>query len=36
MSSSLQLGLFTTEAEADPMTALVPDEVDIYILNLSG
>ncbi|MFF5188665.1 phosphoadenosine phosphosulfate reductase [Streptomyces sp. NPDC000345] len=36
MSSSLQLGLFPTEAGADPMADLVPDEVDIYILNLSG
>ncbi|MGW2103719.1 phosphoadenosine phosphosulfate reductase [Streptomyces olivaceoviridis] len=36
MSSSLQLGLFPAEQEANPTADLVPDEVDIYILNLSG
>ncbi|MFE7766168.1 hypothetical protein [Streptomyces sp. NPDC057438] len=36
MSRDLQLGLFPTEPVADLMPDLVPDEVDIYILNLSG
>ncbi|MFG2961399.1 phosphoadenosine phosphosulfate reductase [Streptomyces sp. NPDC048291] len=36
MSGSLQLGLFPDEHEAARVPDLVPDEVDIYILNLSG
>ncbi|MDH6502440.1 phosphoadenosine phosphosulfate reductase [Streptomyces sp. SAI-149] len=36
MSRDLQLDLFPTTPEAGPVTDLVPDEVDIYILNLSG
>ncbi|MFC9916687.1 hypothetical protein [Streptomyces sp. NPDC127197] len=36
MSRTLQLGLFPTEHDADPLADLVPDKADIYILNLSG